>query len=122
MGVFVVDNVCTVNVQEQCSHTMHRGEFIELVPWEGPVEWQVEPWGRWRIAASNSRYEAVIEATTTANAGVWVCWWCVGVSTVHPHPASCIPHPASRNPHPSHLLRHTVACANSQRWFGCLLS
>lgn len=45
------------------------------------MEWQVEPWGSWRIAASNSRYEAVIEATTSADAGMlgeggmWMCMW-----------------------------------------------
>lgn len=47
----------------------YRGEFIELVPWEGPVTWEVEPWGRWRIQAANAKYEAVTEADTTPDAG-----------------------------------------------------
>ncbi len=26
------------------------------------VQWEVEPWGRWRIYAKNSHYEALVEA------------------------------------------------------------
>lgn len=34
-----------------------RGKFFELVPWNGAVNWDVEPWGKWRIWAKNSEYE-----------------------------------------------------------------
>lgn len=33
------------------------------------MEWEVSPWGKWRIAASNDQYEAVVEATTEPDAG-----------------------------------------------------
>ncbi|EIE26754.1 tocopherol cyclase [Coccomyxa subellipsoidea C-169] len=39
-----------------------KGQFIEMVPWNGDVQWEVEPWGRWRIYAKNSQYEALVEA------------------------------------------------------------
>ncbi len=28
-------------------HLPDGGPFIELVPWNGDVEWEVEPWGKW---------------------------------------------------------------------------
>ncbi|KAK9792704.1 hypothetical protein WJX73_007933 [Symbiochloris irregularis] len=37
--------------------------FLELVPWTGSVQWEVEPWGRWRIWARNEGFEALVEAT-----------------------------------------------------------
>ncbi|KAK9835048.1 hypothetical protein WJX81_007145 [Elliptochloris bilobata] len=40
-----------------------RGRFIELVPWNGSVSWEVAPWGSWRIFARSSAYEALVEAT-----------------------------------------------------------
>ncbi|CAK0735183.1 hypothetical protein CVIRNUC_000540 [Coccomyxa viridis] len=39
-----------------------RGQFIELVPWNGEVQWDVEPWGSWRVYARNAEYEALVEA------------------------------------------------------------
>eukprot|EP00195_Chlamydomonas_chlamydogama_P014697 CAMPEP_0202899352 /NCGR_PEP_ID=MMETSP1392-20130828/7616_1 /ASSEMBLY_ACC=CAM_ASM_000868 /TAXON_ID=225041 /ORGANISM="Chlamydomonas chlamydogama, Strain SAG 11-48b" /LENGTH=470 /DNA_ID=CAMNT_0049585515 /DNA_START=249 /DNA_END=1661 /DNA_ORIENTATION=+ len=48
----------------------HQGEFIELVPWTGDVEWDVDPWGRWWMRARNDRYEAVVEASCAPNAGM----------------------------------------------------
>jgi len=47
----------------------YRGKFIELVPWNGSVEWDVDPWGRWLLRASNPQYEALLEATCSPSAG-----------------------------------------------------
>ena len=27
----------------------HEGQFIELTPWVGDVDWDVEPWGKWWV-------------------------------------------------------------------------
>ncbi|KAK9823665.1 hypothetical protein WJX72_004524 [[Myrmecia] bisecta] len=43
-----------------------QGKFIELVPWNGEVQWEVEPWGKWRVWAKSDEYEAVIEATSSS--------------------------------------------------------
>ncbi|KXZ53182.1 hypothetical protein GPECTOR_7g1074 [Gonium pectorale] len=45
------------------------GEFVEMVPWNSELEWDVDPWGRWWIRAINSSYEALIEATCEPEAG-----------------------------------------------------
>lgn len=29
-----------------------KGEFIELVPWNAGMEWEVEPWGSWKVSAA----------------------------------------------------------------------
>lgn len=29
--------------------TCPNGEFIELVPWNADLEWDVDPWGRWWV-------------------------------------------------------------------------
>ena len=26
-----------------------KGQFIELVPWTASVNWDVDPWGRWKV-------------------------------------------------------------------------
>jgi hypothetical protein len=26
-----------------------KGEFIELVPWNASMSWEVEPWGSWKV-------------------------------------------------------------------------
>ena len=44
-----------------------NGDFIELVPWNGQVEWQIDPWGRWFIKAKTKKHEAIFEATTKAD-------------------------------------------------------
>ncbi|GLC34906.1 hypothetical protein PLESTF_000216600 [Pleodorina starrii] len=48
---------------------LQGGEFVELVPWNSDLEWDVDPWGRWWIRAVNERYEALVEATCAQNAG-----------------------------------------------------
>ena len=30
-----------------------QGKFIELVPWNAEVSWEVEPWGRWKVSNSD---------------------------------------------------------------------
>ncbi|KAG2489345.1 hypothetical protein HYH03_012175 [Edaphochlamys debaryana] len=45
------------------------GEFVEMVPWNSELEWDVDPWGRWWIRAVNARYEALVEATCAPTAG-----------------------------------------------------
>ncbi|EFJ27422.1 hypothetical protein SELMODRAFT_172178 [Selaginella moellendorffii] len=42
----------------------HAGKFYEFVPWAGEVEWEITPWGSWKIAASTIEYEVLLEATT----------------------------------------------------------
>ena len=32
-----------------------RGHFIELVPWNGSVEWDVAPWGRCELVLCHHR-------------------------------------------------------------------
>ena len=27
-----------------------QGRFIELVPWNAEVSWEVDPWGRWKVS------------------------------------------------------------------------
>ncbi|GFR52594.1 hypothetical protein Agub_g15190, partial [Astrephomene gubernaculifera] len=45
------------------------GEFVELVPWNSELEWEVSPWGSWRLRGANSRWEALLEAECEAGAG-----------------------------------------------------
>ncbi|KAG2447103.1 hypothetical protein HYH02_007852 [Chlamydomonas schloesseri] len=45
------------------------GEFVELVPWNSELEWDVDPWGRWWLRAVSERYEALVEATCAPGAG-----------------------------------------------------
>lgn len=43
----------------------HQGKFYEFVPWNAYVEWEVHPWGYWRMTARNDRYEVELTGTTT---------------------------------------------------------
>ncbi|EFJ42521.1 hypothetical protein VOLCADRAFT_42287, partial [Volvox carteri f. nagariensis] len=45
------------------------GEFVEMVPWNSELEWDVDPWGRWWLRAVNERFEALVEATCAPGAG-----------------------------------------------------
>jgi len=49
--------------------TCPGGEFIELVPWNSELEWDVDPWGRWWVKAVSDQYEAVVEAQCEKDAG-----------------------------------------------------
>jgi len=41
----------------------HQGVFYELNVKDGEIEWDVEPWGTWRIIGKNKLFEAVVDAT-----------------------------------------------------------
>ena len=47
----------------------HPGGFINLVPQVAHVEWEVAPWGSWRVRAVGQGYEALVEATAEEGAG-----------------------------------------------------
>jgi tocopherol cyclase len=42
----------------------YQGKFYEFVPWNSQVEWEIQPWGRWQMKASNSNYEIELTGTT----------------------------------------------------------
>jgi len=48
----------------------YEGQFYEIVPWTGEMEWEVDPWGRWEFkgrctdAKQERQFEAEIVATT----------------------------------------------------------
>lgn len=35
----------------------YQGKFYEFVPWNSKVTWDIQPWGRWKMQASNEQYE-----------------------------------------------------------------
>jgi len=41
----------------------YSGKFYEFVPWEGTVEWEISPWGSWKMFAQRDQYEVSLEAT-----------------------------------------------------------
>ncbi|CAA7410103.1 unnamed protein product [Spirodela intermedia] len=41
------------------------GNFYEFVPWDGAVNWEIAPWGFWRICGENKSFLVELEATTT---------------------------------------------------------
>ncbi|DBB03967.1 TPA: hypothetical protein ACH3X1_013035 [Trebouxia sp. C0004] len=46
-----------------------QGKFIELVPWNAAVSWEIAPWGHWKAWAKGESYEACIEATAGPDDG-----------------------------------------------------
>ena len=42
----------------------YRDKFYEFVPWNAQVRWQIQPWGEWRIQASNSDFQVELIGTT----------------------------------------------------------
>ncbi|KAM0933174.1 putative tocopherol cyclase [Dioscorea sansibarensis] len=42
----------------------YQGIFYEFVPWTGTVNWEVAPWGYWKLSAMNEKHMVEIEATT----------------------------------------------------------
>lgn len=42
----------------------YKGKFYEFVPWNGVVDWQIQPWGEWKMQASNTEYEVELTAST----------------------------------------------------------
>jgi tocopherol cyclase len=43
----------------------YRGKFYEFVPWNAEVEWEIHPWGYWRMQARSDRYTVELLGTTT---------------------------------------------------------
>lgn len=35
----------------------YEGKFYEFVPWEGKVEWEIAPWGSWKMTAQTKTHE-----------------------------------------------------------------
>lgn len=66
----IEEDVGMIGIHLPPSATMDgKGVFLELVPWAGEVEWNVEPWGRWYLEARCGEYEAILEATCQEKAG-----------------------------------------------------
>jgi tocopherol cyclase len=42
----------------------YQGKFYEFVPWNSQVQWDIAPWGTWKMYAKNSQYEAELVGTT----------------------------------------------------------
>ena len=42
----------------------HQGQFYEFVPWNGRVQWRVQPWGDWWMFAQNSDYAIELAGVT----------------------------------------------------------
>ncbi|WP_235611926.1 tocopherol cyclase family protein [Gloeocapsopsis dulcis] len=42
----------------------YQGKFYEFVPWNSQVSWQIQPWGKWQMQATNSEYEVRLTGTT----------------------------------------------------------
>jgi tocopherol cyclase len=49
----------------------YRDRFYEFVPWNAVVEWEVSPWGSWKMRACGDRHTVELTATT-ADAGTYV--------------------------------------------------
>ncbi|QDZ18025.1 tocopherol cyclase [Chloropicon primus] len=44
----------------------HKGRFIEIVPWNGEVSWNVSPWGSWVIKGKTKGFSVELEAKTSS--------------------------------------------------------
>lgn len=42
----------------------YGGVFYEFVPWNGVVNWEVDPWGHWCFSAENETHTVEVEVTT----------------------------------------------------------
>jgi tocopherol cyclase len=42
----------------------YRGSFYEFVPWNSEIHWQIEPWGEWRMQATNGDFQVELIGTT----------------------------------------------------------
>ncbi|MCO5601500.1 hypothetical protein L7F22_055621 [Adiantum nelumboides] len=51
----------------------YEGKFYEFVPWKGPVEWEIRPWGYWHLKAHNAHYEVELEGTTKDSGTALLC-------------------------------------------------
>lgn len=51
----------------------YKGKFYEFVPWKGPVEWEIRPWGYWHLKAQNALYEVELRGTTEDSGTSLLC-------------------------------------------------
>ncbi|MBW4583256.1 MAG: tocopherol cyclase [Tildeniella nuda ZEHNDER 1965/U140] len=42
----------------------YKGTFYEFVPWNAQVQWEIQPWGNWRMWAENSQFTVELTGTT----------------------------------------------------------
>jgi tocopherol cyclase len=42
----------------------YRGNFYEFAPWNSEIHWQIEPWGEWRMQATNGDFQVELIGTT----------------------------------------------------------
>jgi tocopherol cyclase len=42
----------------------YRDRFYEFVPWNSQVYWQIQPWGEWRMQATNPDFKIELTGTT----------------------------------------------------------
>jgi tocopherol cyclase len=42
----------------------YRGKFYEFVPWNSQINWQIQPWGKWQIQATNGDFQVELIGTT----------------------------------------------------------
>jgi tocopherol cyclase len=42
----------------------YQGRFYEFVPWNAQIEWQIKPWGEWRIQATSGDFQVELIGTT----------------------------------------------------------
>ena len=42
----------------------YQGRFYEFVPWNSQIDWQIQPWGEWRLQATNGDVRVELIGTT----------------------------------------------------------
>jgi tocopherol cyclase len=42
----------------------YRGQLYQFAPWNSEVRWQIQPWGKWQMQASDRDYEVELTGTT----------------------------------------------------------
>jgi tocopherol cyclase len=55
--LWTTEEVAMVGIHDQ-------GRFYEFVPWNAQIEWQIQPWGEWRIQATSSDFQVELIGTT----------------------------------------------------------
>ena len=52
----------------------YKDMFIECLPWNAKMEWEVQPWGSWRMSGSSGEFDVEITATTPKkeSKGTWL--------------------------------------------------
>jgi tocopherol cyclase len=42
----------------------YQGQFYEFVPWNAQIHWQIDPWGKWQLQATNPNFTIELVGTT----------------------------------------------------------